>query len=129
MGRSASHIGLECALQTQPNVCLISEEVAEKKQTLGEVVNEIAQVVAKRAANGENFGVALIPEGLIEFIPEMKTLISELNELLAEGHDSANEFKATPKAERLEWVANQLSADSSVVFKSLPAGIATQRAT
>lgn len=126
MGRSASHIGLECALQTQPNVCLISEEVAEKKQTLGEVVNEIAQVVAKRAANGENFGVALIPEGLIEFIPEMKTLISELNELLAEGHDSANEFKATPKAERLEWVANQLSADSSVVFKSLPAGIATQ---
>lgn len=76
MGRSASHIGLECALQTQPNICIISEEVEAKKQTLKEVVDSIAKVVATRAAKGNNFGIALIPEGLIEFIPEMKVLIS-----------------------------------------------------
>ena len=81
MGRSASHIGLECALQTQPNITLISEEVELKKQTLSEIVDYMAGIVAKRAANGENFGVALIPEGLVEFVPEMKILISELNDL------------------------------------------------
>ena len=81
---AASHIGLECALKTQPNITLISEEVAEKKQTLGEVVDYMAGIVSNRAADGNNFGVALIPEGLIEFIPEMKVLISELNVLLAE---------------------------------------------
>jgi diphosphate-dependent phosphofructokinase len=126
MGRSASHIGLECALQTQPNVCLISEEVAAKKQTLGEVVNYIADVIAKRAANGENFGIALIPEGLIEFIPEMKVLIHELNDLLAEGSDTAAEFQATDKANRLAWVAGKLTDASSLVFRTLPEGIATQ---
>lgn len=94
MGRSASHIGLECALKTQPNICLISEEVAEKKQTLHEIVDYMAEIVAKRAANGNNFGVALIPEGLIEFIPEMKILISELNDLLAEGSETEVEFKS-----------------------------------
>ncbi len=83
MGRSASHIGLECALQTQPNICLISEEVAEKKQTLHEIVDYIADVVAMRAANGDNFGVVLIHEGLIEFIPDMKVLIGEMYEMLA----------------------------------------------
>ncbi len=126
MGRSASHIGLECALQTQPNVCIISEEVELKAQTLGSVVDDLAQVVAKRAANGENFGIALIPEGLVEFIPEMKTLISELNDLLAEGHESAETFQKLEKSARLAWVAEQITPASSVVFKSLPEGIATQ---
>ncbi len=81
MGRSASHIALECALQCQPNVCIISEEVEAKKETLNDIVNSIADVVAARAANGNNFGSVLIPEGLIEFIPAMKALIAELNDL------------------------------------------------
>ena len=126
MGRSASHIGLECALKTQPNITLISEEVAEKKQTLGEVVDYMAGIVANRAADGNNFGVALIPEGLIEFIPEMKTLISELNDLLAEGTESEKEFKMLKKSHRNEWVAGQLTETSSNVFSSLPSGIARQ---
>ncbi len=126
MGRSASHIALECALQTQPNICLISEEVAEKKQTLSEIVDGIADVIAKRAENGDNFGVALIPEGLIEFIPEMKTLINELNDLLAEGTASAQAFSHVKKSHRIDWVAEKLSPSSSVVFRSLPEGIANQ---
>ncbi|MDX1285629.1 MAG: diphosphate--fructose-6-phosphate 1-phosphotransferase, partial [Draconibacterium sp.] len=126
MGRSASHIGLECALKTQPNITLISEEVAEKKQTLGEVVDYMAGIVANRAADGNNFGVALIPEGLIEFIPEMKALISELNDLLAEGTSSEKEFKMLKKNRRNEWVADHLSEISANVFRSLPSGIATQ---
>ncbi len=127
MGRSASHIGLECALQTQPNVCIISEEVAEKAQTLEQIVNELADIVAQRAANGENFGVALIPEGLIEFVPEMKVLISELNDLLAEGHDTADKFKAlSSDSEKSEFVIANLSKESAKVFASLPAGIAKQ---
>jgi len=126
MGRSASHIGLECALKTQPNITLISEEVAAKRQTLGDIVDYMAGVVARRADNGENFGVALIPEGLIEFIPEMKILIEELNDLLAEGTETEKEFKMLRKSHRLEWVASQLSKDSAKVFKSLPNGIANQ---
>ena len=126
MGRSASHIGLECALKTQPNIALISEEVADKKQTLADVVNYIAGIVASRAENGDNFGVALIPEGLIEFIPEMKILISELNELLAEGSLKEKEFKHLRKSHRLAWVAEHISPKSAKVFKSLPQGIATQ---
>ncbi len=94
MGRSASHIGLECGLQTQPNITLISEEVAAKKQTLGEIVDYIVGIVAKRAAKGENFGVALVPEGLVEFVPEMKALIAELNDLLVEGSESETKFKS-----------------------------------
>ena len=82
MGRSATHIALECALQTQPNVCIISEEVEAKNQSLDDVVTYIAGVVANRAASGNNFGTVLIPEGLIEFIPAMKKLIAELNDLL-----------------------------------------------
>src|SRR5690554_3098740 len=93
MGRSASHIGLECALKTQPNVTLISEEVAANKQTLEDIVEYIADIVVKRSEKGENFGVALIPEGLVEFVPEMKILISELNDVLAEGTDTEKEFK------------------------------------
>jgi len=126
MGRSASHIGLECALQTQPNITLISEEIAEKKETLGEIVDYMAGVIAKRAENGENFGVALIPEGLIEFVPEMKKLIAELNDILAEGTDTGKEFKMLKKAHRMNWLATQLTKDSAKVFKSLPSGIATQ---
>ncbi len=126
MGRSASHIALECALQTQPNICLISEEVAKKEQTLAEIVDGIADVIVKRAENGENFGVALIPEGLIEFIPEMKTLINELNELLAEGTATAQAFSHVKKSHRVDWVAEKLSSVSSVVFRSLPEGIANQ---
>ena len=91
MGRSASHIALECALQVQPNVCLISEEVEAKEQSLDDVVTYIAGVVAKRAAAGNNFGTVLIPEGLIEFIPSLKKLIAELNDLLS-----------TPEAEKVE---------------------------
>ncbi|MCG6186736.1 diphosphate--fructose-6-phosphate 1-phosphotransferase [Maribellus maritimus] len=126
MGRSASHIGLECALKTQPNITLISEEVADKKQTLEEIVEYMAGIVAKRAENGDNFGVALIPEGLIEFIPEMKVLISELNDMLAEGSETEKEFKMLKKSHRNEWVAGHLTDDSAKVFKSLPSGIATQ---
>lgn len=126
MGRSASHIGLECALKTQPNICLISEEVAKKKETLAEIVEYMAEVVANRAARGDNFGVALIPEGLVEFVPEMKKLISELNDLLAEGTKTAEIFQNVKKNYRLEWVAEKISHESSVVFKSLPAGIANQ---
>lgn len=127
MGRSASHIGLEAALQTQPNITLISEEVAEKKQTLGEIVDYMAQIIAKRAANGENFGVALIPEGLVEFVPEMKALIAELNDLLAEGSETEAKFKSfTDKAEGRAFVAGILSAESAKVYQSLPTMIADQ---
>ena len=127
MGRSASHIGLECALQTQPNVCLISEEVAAKDQTLQQIVDDLVQIIINRAANKENFGVALIPEGLIEFIPEMKTLIAELNELLAEGHATAEAFNAqVTDDEKRDYVISHLANDTSKVFKSLPKGIAKQ---
>jgi diphosphate-dependent phosphofructokinase len=127
MGRSASHIGLECALKTQPNICLISEEVAEKKQTLHEIVDNMADIVALRASKGENFGVALIPEGLIEFIPEMKTLINELNDLLAEGSETEMEFKAIAEDNvRREYVAERLTPESSLLFLFLPPGIAKQ---
>ena len=127
MGRSASHIGLECALQTQPNVCLISEEVAAKDQTLQQIVDDLVQVIINRAGNKENFGVALIPEGLIEFIPEMKALIAELNELLAEGHATAEAFNAqVTDDEKRDYVIGHLANDTSKVFKSLPKGIAKQ---
>jgi pyrophosphate--fructose-6-phosphate 1-phosphotransferase len=127
MGRSASHIGLECALQTQPNICLISEEVAANKKTLEEIVTEIANVIANRANNGEKFGVVLIPEGLIEFIPEMKVLIAELNDLLAEGSETAEKFNALASdQEKSDFVKANLTNDSAKVFASLPAGIAKQ---
>jgi pyrophosphate--fructose-6-phosphate 1-phosphotransferase len=126
MGRSASHIGLECALKTQPNITLISEEVAAKQQTLKDIVDYMASVVAQRADKGETFGVALVPEGLIEFIPEMKILISELSDLLAEGTETEKEFKMLKKSHRLNWVASQLTSDSAKVLKSLPNGIANQ---
>ena len=123
MGRSASHIALECALQTQPNICLISEEVEAKKQSLDEIVDYIAGVVAKRAEQGNNFGTVIIPEGLIEFIPAMKTLISELNDFLAHNQE---EFNATPKDKQLAYVASHLNSDNKKVFESLPEGVARQ---
>ncbi len=123
MGRSASHIALECALQVQPNICIISEEVEAKEQSLDDVVTYIANAVAKRAANGNNFGTVLIPEGLIEFIPAMKILISELNDFLAHHQD---EFNAVPKDEQLAYIQKNLSAKNATVFASLPAGVARQ---
>lgn len=126
MGRSASHIGLECALQTRPNVCIISEEVAEKKQTLELIVNEIADIITERAKNGETFGVALIPEGLVEFIPEVKVLISELNELLSEG-ETADAFQnLETNTEKRDFVIANLTYESSKVYASLPTRIARQ---
>ncbi len=108
MGRSASHIALECGLQTQPNICIVSEEVEIKKMTLSQIVNNIADTVAARAAQGNNFGVCLIPEGLIEFIPEMKVLIKELNDLLAETNGD------------VAAAVKKLSANSASVYASLP---------
>ena len=122
MGRSASHIALECALQTQPNVCIISEEVEAKNQTLADIVNNIANIVAKRAAKGDNFGTVLIPEGLIEFIPAMKSLIAELNDLLAK----TPKFTEMAKEEQREFVLKSLSADNATTFASLPEGVARQ---
>ena len=124
MGRSASHIALECALQTQPNATIISEEVAEKKTTLAEIVDYLAGIVADRAANGMNFGVALIPEGLVEFIPEVKALIAELNDLLAK--EEAAFAAITEADEKIAFLLNKLSADKAAVYASLPRTIQLQ---
>ena len=124
MGRSASHIALECGLRTQANVTLISEEVAAKNQTLDEVVTTIADSVAKRAANGENFGVALIPEGLIEFIPDFKVLIAELNDILAKEADAYGGLADNDK--KAAFILGKLSAASAAVFGSLPMEIKMQ---
>lgn len=122
MGRSASHIALECALQTQPNYCVISEEVEAKAMTLNDIVADIAQVVANRAANGYNFGTILIPEGLIEFIPAMKSLIAQLNDMLAANPQFA---KLDPKAQR-EFVLSHLNKENAETYASLPEGVARQ---
>ena len=121
MGRSASHIALECALQCQPNVCIISEEVEEKNQTLDDIVTYIAEIVAKRAANGNNFGTVLIPEGLIEFIPAMKKLIAELNDLL-----STPEAASVSAADQRLWILGKLSKENAAIYESLPEGVAKQ---
>ena len=123
MGRSASHIALECALQTQPNICLISEEVEAKEQSLDEIVAYIANAVAARAARGDNFGTVIIPEGLIEFIPAIKKLIAELNDTLA-----TDEAKAVARENQIEYVKAHLSAANLATFNSLPAGVARQLA-
>ncbi len=124
MGRSASHIALECALQTQPNVTIISEEVEAKQQTLDDVVSYIANIVAKRAQNGDNFGTVLIPEGLVEFIPAMKKLIAELNDFLAHNEEAVNALEGNK--EKREFVAQHISEESREVFVSLPNSIANQ---
>jgi pyrophosphate--fructose-6-phosphate 1-phosphotransferase len=124
MGRSASHIALECALQTRPNITLISEEVAQRQLTLKNIVDDIANTVVQRAANGEKFGTVLIPEGLIEFVPEMGVLIGELNETLAHHGDAFNALADLPA--KRAFVAEKLTAPSASLYKSLPDDIANQ---
>ncbi|MBD5209917.1 MAG: diphosphate--fructose-6-phosphate 1-phosphotransferase [Bacteroidales bacterium] len=123
MGRSASHIALECALQTQPNICIISEEVEAKNMSLDDVVNYIADIVAERANRGNNFGTVLIPEGLIEFIPAVKKLIAELNDLLAK---NAEEFAAVEASAQRQYIIDHLSAENAAIYASLPVGVARQ---
>ena len=119
MGRSASHVALECALETQPNICLIGEEVAAKKMSLAAITDYIADSVEKRGNNGENFGVAIIPEGIVEFVPEFSKLISEINELLAGGR--TEEFNALPGWDaKFEFIRKGLSDESFKVFDILP---------
>lgn len=125
MGRSASHVALECALETQPNICLIGEEVAAKKMSLSSIASYIADSVEKRAANGNNFGVAIIPEGIVEFVPEFSVLIAEINELLA--GSKTDTFNALPGwNEKYEFIKNGLTAESFAVFDILPTGIQQQ---
>ncbi len=125
MGRSASHIALECALQTQPNICLVSEEVEAKQQSLNDVVNYIASVVADRAKDGNNFGTVLIPEGLIEFIPAIKVLITQLNEVLTDpATGEAREFDSADA--QIAFVKSNITAENLAVLESLPADVARQ---
>ena len=125
MGRSASHVALECALQTQPNICLIGEEVAAKKMSLAEIANYIADSVAARAAKGCNFGVAIIPEGIVEFVPEFSVLIAEINELLA--GSKADAFNVLPTWEdKYAFIENGLTSASMAVFALLPRNIQQQ---
>ena len=123
MGRSASHIALECALQTQPNICLISEEIEKKDLTLNQVVEQIAETVAYRASQGNNFGVVLIPEGLIEFIPAIGRLIQELNDLLA-AHGA--DYKDLDKDAQRQYILSHLSEANKATFETLPEGVARQ---
>ena len=126
MGRSASHVALEAALQTQPNITLISEEVEEKKMSLTEIINYMADIISQRATKGKNFGIAIIPEGLIEFIPEMKSMIANLNDLMSEIEQGTNITNATSMHERFEIIENRLKPENAKVFASLPALIKAQ---
>ena len=123
MGRSASHIALECALQTQPNICLVSEEVEAKNMSLNDVVSYIANAVAVRAADGNNFGTVIIPEGVIEFIPAIKKLIAQLNDVLA-----LPEVKDMGRSETIDFAKSHLTEENLAVFNSLPVGVARQLA-
>ena len=123
MGRSASHIALECALQTQPNICLVSEEIEKKDMTLNQIVEQIATAVAKRAEDGNNFGVVLIPEGLIAFLPAIGRLIDELNDLLA-AHGA--DYKDLDKEEQRKYILAHLSKENAETFATLPEGVARQ---
>ena len=125
MGRSATHVGLEVALQTQPNITLISEEVEEKKMSLKQIVDYMADIVAKRAADGRNFGIALIPEGLIEFIPEFKTMIASLNDLLAV-LENDTEYKNADENAKFAIIEGKLNAQDAAVYTSLPVIIKQQ---
>ena len=125
MGRSASHVALECALETQPNICLISEEIAQKKMSLSEIADVIADSVENRSNAGMNFGVAIIPEGVVEFVPEFSTLISEINELLA--GSKADAFNALGSwTEKYAFIVKGLTAESMKVFNILPQNIQQQ---
>ena len=123
MGRSASHIALECALQTQPNICLISEEIEKKGMSLNDIVEYISNAVAQRAADGNNFGTVIIPEGVIEFIPAIKKLIAQLNDVLA-----LPEAKDISRDEQVDFAKSHLSEENLAVFNSLPVGVARQLA-
>jgi pyrophosphate--fructose-6-phosphate 1-phosphotransferase len=124
MGRSASHITLECTLQTHPNYAIISEEVQEKRLTMDQIVEDIARVIKTRSDNNEDFGVCLIPEGLIEFVPEVKKLIAEINDLLAEKATAFNALETD--GEKFQFVNSHISADSTKAFNSLPKDIQVQ---
>ena len=125
MGRSASHVALECALETQPNICLIGEEVAAKKMSLKDITMQIADSVSYRAAHGNNFGVAIIPEGIVEFVPEFKVLIAEINELLA--GKKTEEFNALPSwKDKYAFIEKGLTKESMKVFALLPESIQKQ---
>ncbi len=125
MGRSATHVGLEVALQTQPNITLISEEVEQKKMSLKQIVDNMTEIVAKRAQMGKNFGIALIPEGLIEFIPEIKSMISNLNDTLA-ALENDNNYKNAEENAKFEIIKGKLNSADSAVFSSLPTMIKQQ---
>ena len=126
MGRSASHVALEAALQTQPNITLISEEVEEKKMSIDDIISYMTDIIAKRAAKGKNFGIAVIPEGLIEFIPEMKAMIANLNDIMGELEQDASYNSATSTHEKFDIVENRLNDTNAKVFNSLPALIKAQ---
>jgi pyrophosphate--fructose-6-phosphate 1-phosphotransferase len=124
MGRSASHIALECAFQTRPNIALISEEIEAKQMSLAQIVATIADAIAARAAKGENFGVIIVPEGLIEFIPEIKALIAQINEIIAA---AGTEYESLPRGEaQRSFILSKLSADTAGLFSQLPESIQTQ---
>ena len=125
MGRSASHVALEAALQTQPNITLISEEVEQKKMSLSSIIDYISDIVARRAANGKNFGIAVIPEGLIEFIPELKSMIANLNDIMSSLEKDSNYVNGSD-TEKIAIIENSLSSENSSVFKSLPTLIKSQ---
>lgn len=127
MGRSASHIALECALQTQPNICIISEEVEANNMTLDDVVNQICEVVVKRSEEGLYYGTILIPEGLIEFVPAFKRLIAELNDLLSSDL-AKTEAKGLKSDDLLAWILNHVSSENLPTLKSLPEEVAKQLA-
>lgn len=124
MGRSASHIALECALQTHPNICIVSEEVEAQSLSLDDIVDQIATVVARRAEKGLNFGTVIIPEGLIEFIPAIKSLIAELNDLLSK----TEEFSLVRRSQQREYIIGKLSQENAKVYASLPEKVAKQLA-
>ena len=125
MGRSASHVALEAALQTQPNITLISEEVEQKKMSLSSIINYMTDIIVRRSQNGKNFGIAVIPEGLIEFVPELKSMIANLNDIMSTLEKDSKYSNGTD-AEKIAIIENTLSSENSAVFKSLPALIKSQ---
>ncbi len=126
MGRSASHVALEAALQTQPNITLISEEVEERKMSLESIINYMSEVIVKRSNSGKNFGIAIIPEGLIEFIPEMKSMIANLNDIMAALENDPSFVNATTIREKFDIVENRLDSANAKVYSSLPGLIKEQ---
>ncbi len=124
MGRSASHIALECAISTQPNICLVGEEVEARNQSIQDITNYIADIIAKRAANGDNYGICLVPEGLIEFVPSLKVLISEINDLVAKNEKEFSALHTT--ASKIAYIESLLTDESKKVFNSLPESIEAQ---